>query len=230
MVAAPSGLLYGIETDAASGGLAFTIDAKADFRAIAQFDCLTTGCYAGGLAAGPDGNYYGVTMEGGAYGYGTVYQLTPKGALTALYHFSGGADGGYPFAQLTLGPDGNLYGTNSWGGANGLGIFFSISPQGEFKAITSFATLQNSAGGCVLTLGSDGYFYGVTSRGGTNGTGSVVSLDTQGNFQLLYSFPAGTATSPQSDLVETRPGAFYGTTYQGGSSGQGSFFQVLIAR
>ena len=49
-------------------------------------------------------------------GSGTVFKVTPGGALTTLYSFTGGADGGYPNAALTLGTDGNFYGTTEEGG------------------------------------------------------------------------------------------------------------------
>src|ERR1019366_9225241 len=62
------------------------------------------------LALGRDGNFYGMTAGGGAYGHGTVFKMTPGGSLTNLYSFTGGADGYAPSGQLAQGTDGNFYG------------------------------------------------------------------------------------------------------------------------
>ena len=68
-----------------------------------------------GLVQGSDGNFYGTTYNGGTNGgYGTVFKISPNGALTSLYSFTGGNDGGYPDAGLVQGSDGNFYGTTQW--------------------------------------------------------------------------------------------------------------------
>jgi uncharacterized repeat protein (TIGR03803 family) len=67
---------------------------------------------------GLDGNFYGVTGNGGANGIGTIYRLTPSGSETVLWSFKG-IDGEDPFSTLTQGPDGTIYGTTYRGGASG---------------------------------------------------------------------------------------------------------------
>ena len=50
-----------------------------------------------------NGDFYGTTYEGGAYSYGTVFQITPGGTLTTLYSFgSQSGDGSNPEARLIL--------------------------------------------------------------------------------------------------------------------------------
>ena len=74
-----------------------------------------------GLTMDQAGNFYGTTNSGGSGGAGTVFKLkhTNSGwAVTTLYNFTGGDDGGNPQASLTIGPDGSLYGTTSGGGSN----------------------------------------------------------------------------------------------------------------
>jgi uncharacterized repeat protein (TIGR03803 family) len=74
----------------------------------------------GALVQGPDGNFYGTTYGGGSGGYGMVFQVSTSGAWTPLVDFDGsyGANlGANPYAGLTLGPDGNFYGTTSSGGS-----------------------------------------------------------------------------------------------------------------
>ncbi len=78
-----------------------------------------------GLIHGSDGNFYGTTNIAGAHFFGTVYKLTPSGALTTLYSFcsqAGCADGYYPFAGVIQGSDGNFYGSTGFGGANPYGV------------------------------------------------------------------------------------------------------------
>jgi uncharacterized repeat protein (TIGR03803 family) len=77
------------------------------------------------------GNLYGTTYEGGAYGYGTVFELTPAvgGSWTekALHNFNpNGRDGYYPYAGLISDASGNLYGTTTFGGADLAGTVFEI--------------------------------------------------------------------------------------------------------
>ncbi len=88
------------------------------------------GCnpFAGILQDGA--NLYGTTVNGGAYGYGTVYELTrPKTNYkpTLLWSFNG-TDGANPYGSLIRDGAGNLYGTTQYGGANGAGVVFKVVP------------------------------------------------------------------------------------------------------
>ena len=81
------------------------------------------------LTKGNDGRFYGTTYQGGLGGYGTVYSITTNGVLTSLGSFSRTPDGGYPYAGLTLGNDGNFYGTTTAGGNDfsGYGTVFQLA-------------------------------------------------------------------------------------------------------
>jgi uncharacterized repeat protein (TIGR03803 family) len=77
------------------------------------------------------GNLYGTTLADGANGYGAVFKLTPSNGIwtyTSLHDFTNGIDGGYPYSTLVLDQRGNLYGTASSGGTQGLGVVFEITP------------------------------------------------------------------------------------------------------
>jgi uncharacterized repeat protein (TIGR03803 family) len=79
------------------------------------------------------GNLCGTTRCDGAYGYGSVFELTPSGGnytYTDLHDFTNGDDGSYPNGDLVLDAQGNLYGTTFGGGAigGGGGVVFELTP------------------------------------------------------------------------------------------------------
>ena len=87
---------------------------------------------AADLIQASDGNFYGTTESGGAYFYGTVFQITPAGTLTILHNFgSTPSDGQFPYAGLIEGTDGNLYGTTGGGGANNGGTVYRLQLPGS---------------------------------------------------------------------------------------------------
>ena len=101
-----------------------------------SFNTFAHGQYPeGGLIADRAGNLYGTTYQGGAYGSGTVYELSPNasGGWTeaVLYSFKGiyggGRDGFFPAGSLTLDNSGNLYGTTQGGGTKAAGTVFRLS-------------------------------------------------------------------------------------------------------
>jgi uncharacterized repeat protein (TIGR03803 family) len=68
-----------------------------------------------GLTESSDGNFFGTTTFGGAFGLGTVFRITPSGFLSNLVSFTGSVDGSHPRAALIQASDGNLYGTTGDG-------------------------------------------------------------------------------------------------------------------
>jgi len=88
----------------------------------------------GGVILDQAGNLYGTTTAGGSScGCGVVYELSPKADGSWKYillHTFTGPDGILPDANLTLGPDGELYGTTVGGGPPGRagGVVFRLTP------------------------------------------------------------------------------------------------------
>jgi uncharacterized repeat protein (TIGR03803 family) len=83
------------------------------------------------------GNLYGTTLGGsvesracyaGNGTCGVVFKLSPTRTYTVLHSFTGGADGGNPYAGLVRDAAGNLYGTTQVGGAYGYGVVFKLTP------------------------------------------------------------------------------------------------------
>jgi uncharacterized repeat protein (TIGR03803 family) len=131
----------------------------------------------GGIGIGKDGNLYGSTVFGGANSSGTVFKLTPAGALTTLYNFTGGADGGSAKGEmLVLG--GKLYSTTSQGGDPncGCGVIYEINAKGKYKVLHTFTNATGGDYSAGLTKGKDGMLYGTTSSWGANSNGTVFSI------------------------------------------------------
>lgn len=180
---------------------------------------------------GPDGNFYGMTTNGGSYsqsqcsnvnfGCGTVFKITPAGKLTTLHMFctqSGCPDGYQPLGRsLALGPDGNFYGTTSAGGSGGGGTIFRITPTGTLTTLYSFACSPQGVcpqgDGLVtgVTFGSNGNLFGAANWGGSFNAGTLFQLNRSGQLSVFYNF-TGSPNSPHvNGLTLASDGTLYGT-------------------
>jgi uncharacterized repeat protein (TIGR03803 family) len=106
---------------------------------------------------------------------GTVFEITPSGALTALHSFNV-TDGSAPDAGLVQGTDGNFYGTTQMGGANNLGTIFQITSGGTLATLHSFNGTDGNLPQGTLLQATNGNFYGTTTSGGTTNNGTVFSF------------------------------------------------------
>ena len=192
------------------------------------FFAYTNGEGPNGLTLGNDGNFYGVASSGGNgewsdgnyNNYGTVFKVTTSGVLTTLVFFNL-ANGGTP-TGLTLGNDGNFYGTTAVGGDNDDGTIFKVTTNGVLTTLISFAYTNGATPHAGLTLGNDGNFYGTTFYGGSNGEGTMFRVTTNG-VTILASFGGTNGAQPEAALTLGNDGNFYGTTEQGGITNSGSF-------
>jgi len=169
-----------------------------------------------GLIQASDGNFYGATPYGGAFGHGTVFKMTPDGVLTILHHFAGGSDGAAPWAALVQANDGSLYGTTSVGGAFGLGTVFKMALTGTISILHHFAGgNRDGAYGGSLVQATDGNFYGV---GGSSGVGfcvgTVFKMTPDGTVTVLHlfeTFDGDYSCGGLSELMQAADGNLYGT-------------------
>ena len=189
-----------------------------------------------GVVLDPSGRLFGTTYEGGGIrtelcdkGCGTVFTIGPNGEEKVLHRFTGGPDGGLPFAGLIRDDAGNLFGTTEIGGASGVGTIFMVDATGTETVLYSFAGQPDAqypeAG---LIRDALGNLYGTTAAGGVYGLGTVFKFDAYGRITVLHSFSGGfygDGQAPDTALLRAPNGDLYGTTFQGGND-IGTVFKV----
>ncbi len=220
---------------------------------------------AAALISDSKGNLYGAAAYGGdtsgsscpgqnpPAGCGVIFELSPPsggGAWTEtmLYTFTGGHDGGIPYASLTFDSKGNLYGTTSHGGdtsgsncagIGGCGVVFELSPptggKGHWTETVLYSFTGSNDGGvpyASVIFDAAGNLYGTTSGGGSSTYGVVFELSPPSrekspwNENVLYAFTgADDGESPLAGLIFDSKGNLYGTAF-GGKAGYGVAFAL----
>ena len=206
-------------------GTLFRVTPQGVFTTLYNF-CSQPNCADGDnpqgtLIQASDGNFYGTTIMGGANLQGSVFRVTPSGALTTLYSFCSlhnCADGNEPIGGLVQANDGNLYGTTSFGGGttNG-GTVFRLTLDGALTTIYGFCSSANCPGGggpwAPLIQGTDGQLYGTTA-----GIPTAFKITLAGSLTILHHFDGTDGAEPFGGLVQATDGNLYGTTYSGGQN------------
>ena len=139
LVEGSEGNFYGTTTTGGTftNGTVFRISSGGAFSNLYAFTGGNDGASPYGvLVEGSDGYFYGTTSSGGAHTNGTVFRISAGGALTDLYSFTGGDDGGTPYSGLVQGSDGNFYGETLRGGTNGYGTVFRLTIVPELQTVT----------------------------------------------------------------------------------------------
>lgn len=238
-----NGNLYGATFYGGSSGdgTVYEITPSGTLTSLHSF-CSQPGCTGGGnpgdLILGRDGNFYGVTMIGGAnsdpndcpFGCGTVFKSTPGGSVTTLYNFcaqKGCADGFMPNG-LVQGADGNFYGTTDPISQsfcpNCIGSIFKLTPQGALTTLHNFCSQTNCTDGQNpqpgLIQANNGNFYGTTF------SGVIFEITAAGKYSVLYTFKYGNAYP--GPLIEGSNGDLYGTAVFGGAYHGGSVFRITL--
>ena len=254
LILGPDGNFYG--TTAYGGtrgyGTVFRMTPQGAWTNLHSFDWSGSGGNLpwAALVLGTDGNFYGTTYEGGTYGYGTVFVISPSGALSFLYSFSNGEDGGYPYAALVQGPNGNFYGTSRGSstfvaGTDSIGTVFEITPDGSLTTLYAFTNGMDGANPTAgLVMGTNGNFFGAAETGGiigwggplgqygrilggTLGWGTLFTITPDGDFTPLCAFPGESeGANPGAGLIQATNGLFYGVTERGGTNDDGTVFQM----
>jgi uncharacterized repeat protein (TIGR03803 family) len=184
------------------------------------------------------GRLYGAATAGGMYGSGVVFELTPapigEWGFKALYSFRGQPDGSFPYGALLRAGSGKIYGTTYYGGKNGIGSVYELSPRfiGEWdeRIIYSFQT-GTDGNSPISNLVHDlaGNLYGTTSEGGL-GSGTIFKLSPIGGGQWTESVVHPFSGPPDggfsyNGMVVDRFGNFYGATVHGGTDNDGAVYK-----
>jgi uncharacterized repeat protein (TIGR03803 family) len=179
-------------------------------------------CPFSGIILGTDGNFYGTSQVGGTTYQGTVFRMTPAGAVKILYSFDN-THGAYLYSPLVQGNDGFLYGTTDAGGSAQGGVVFRIAISGKkFSLLREFDSRQGNDGSgpfAGLAAATDGNFYGATSGGANLGqvpNGDVFSITSSGDYSDLFVFDGTHGVFAESTPMQHTNGMIYGLTVRGG--------------
>ena len=171
---------------------------------------------------GRNGKLYGTTSGST---FGTVFTVQTNGAESDLFVFDN-TDGAGPSGGVTLGIDGNFYGTTTGGGSAGLGVLFKISASGIYAVLHEFTGASDGLFPSAAPIqASDGNLYGTTE--GANFTGATVyRLTPSGVFNTIANFDSSIAFGVAATLVQGTDGNLYGAGYYGGANNCGSIFKI----
>jgi uncharacterized repeat protein (TIGR03803 family) len=243
---APALTMLGLLTMLATSGLAQT------FSVLHAFSGGADGQSPNGVTVAGPGVLYGTTFEGGMYGGGVAFKLTQRGSawtLNPLWEFTGGSDGASPFASVTVGPNGALYGTTFLGGtgnctSGGCGTVYEVQPPAttcktaicywnetvlhSFQAEANDGQFPESV---IPAFDHAGNLYGTTQDGGAYGAGILWELSpSAGGWteSVPHSFQNNgiDGWQPKFGVILDPAGNLYGTTWYGGTLEGGTVYEL----
>jgi uncharacterized repeat protein (TIGR03803 family) len=198
------------------------------YTVIHNFSGQSDGAYPqNDLVQDADGNLYGAAQEGGAFGAGAVYKMDTSGAVTILYSFTNGDDGGFPEAGLFRDIDGTLYGTTT-GGTEGLGTVFKLDTNNVLTTLHTFGGGADGAEPEYRLVSINGELYGTTNYGGDSSCkcGTIFKVTKGGRETVLHRFVGADGAQPQG-LIRDSAGNLYGAAATNDNSvGDGTIFKL----
>jgi uncharacterized repeat protein (TIGR03803 family) len=161
------------------------------------------------IVQGRDGHMYGVGVSCGTFGTGAVYRISTTGTESVVFNFP--STWSSCFSGLTLGSDGNFYGT-CFTTPTGNGSIFQLTPAGVFTDRHDFTGTNGDTEPVYGPIqATDGNFYGVTGFYPFT-CGNVYKLTSAGVYTNLHTF-SGSDCGPASSLFQGSDGNLYGTLY-----------------
>ncbi len=194
LVLGADGQLYGttLVGGANNRGVIYRISTAGDHEVVYSFPKLaefrdgipvnSTGANPrAGMMLSADGNFYGTASQGGEFGHGTLFRMSPEGQVSVVHAFGGPYFGGStPLAAPVQDAAGNFYGTTLYGGPYHAGTAWRISPEGEFTLLHGFTgSFSDGHGPYAGVLLANGTLYAVSysDSSGSNGFGAIIRLD-----------------------------------------------------
>jgi uncharacterized repeat protein (TIGR03803 family) len=234
LVLGTDGNFYGTSSQGGADGISgtiFKITPSGTLTTLHSFNGADGAGSAAPMILARDGDFYGITENGGSNNSGTVFKISPQAAFTSLHSFVSG-EGFDSTGPLMQASDGNFYSTTELGGANGYGSIFKITPAGAYSTFYSFSSIDGSAPAGGLIQATDGELYGTTYQGGAfntceNGCGTVFMISLAGVLTTVANLESTGPANPIAGLIQATDGNFYGSSYAGGISGDwGTVFEV----
>jgi uncharacterized repeat protein (TIGR03803 family) len=179
------------------------------------------------LVAAPDGSLYGTTLDGGTANQGSIFRATTAGTITTVASFNFASAQGDHYTTLTVEPNGALFGAAVWGGSDGKGCIYKVTPAGEITVLASFTGPNGDGPNTRLTRLPDGSYYGTTTGGGAHGKGTVFKVSPAGVITTVVSFSGPDGIEPYGPVIPMGKD-LYGTTQLGGANGRGTIFRVSL--
>lgn len=129
LVQAKDGNFYGATWagGAADDGVIYRLTPALEYTVLHEFTGVSDGANpTAALVEASDGNFYGTTTSGGAYGHGALFRITPSGAFTLLHNFAKGT-GFDPESTMTQHTNGMMYGQTLQGGSAHAGVIYRVN-------------------------------------------------------------------------------------------------------
>lgn len=245
VIIGPNGSLYGSDAEGGTNNHGVVYNLQPPQSICISFSCpwSETTLYTFATSSGYDtgrndlmfdsvGNIYGAAVNGGAYGYGTIFEMTYSGgAWTKTDIFSFGAssgDGQNPSGGVVFDASGNIYVPTTAGGEYSCGVVDKltlVSGVWTETVLYSFNCSSYNGAGGTLVLDASGNIYGGTEFSGIGGGGCVYELTHSGVFNVLANFGGG-AGGPVQGVAMDASGTLYGTTQNDGLYEEGNIFKL----
>jgi uncharacterized repeat protein (TIGR03803 family) len=215
------GALYGYANGGDSGGgVIYRYDALSSQDSIIYSFPTITWNPQGSLVQATDGNFYGMVDNGGKYGLGAIFRISPSGSFKVIADFNN-SNGAHPYYNnLIQGLDGNLYGMTRSGGS-GTGTIFKCTLSGTLTTLTN--AVRDPEGSLIQT--ADSMLYGMTCQGGSFNDGTIFKCTTHGVLTTLVNFNSTNGAAPYGSLLFGKDSNLYGMTSYGGTSNDGTIFK-----
>ena len=185
-----------------------------------------------------DGSFYSTTVDGGTFGFGTVFRLQPPASAcktslcpwtkTQLYSFNNNGLGNAPIGALLL-SSGDVYGVSLGGGSPPAeGAVYELTPDGGgWTESTLNGSLDSPEGGVIFDR--SGNLYGTCATAGAHNDGFVYQLVPSGSgwtLNTLVAFDGSNGSRPWGGLVMDASGNLFGTTSMNGPNDGGTVFEL----